>query len=831
MRRQYAMNAQRLIAASPGPMDIDTLQQWEHAAEPPALPSPGACFGSYMSLREQYLEQLRYLQSPTKPPLVDDGNVAGTGCCGVVQGASGQPRQRPSSATTDARRRSTLERPSSAPPPHAASGQMQQQHEPSMISPTRSPMQMQLGGSQQLGGDLKTVGVDRVFSLTEGIRSCGGANTCGAGTLTEGIRSCGGANTCGAGTQRQARHMATLHQSKMRAARQLVRAALATSQAARSRTPRPPKAETQHLETYCSMPSHIPSGSQSFCEAAVIRAAALHVDDAAAGLQPAASRARAPPAPPVAPPPPFSARYVSPPVMSVMLDEAMLNEATLNEASATSLAGACCQGVSYLSTGAVVPEAKAEAPSSAAPSSAAPSGTTEKTLALATALEAVTAVTEMEEAVPRAAQPAQGSSPRMPPRMALGPAGLAAGELVAAAPPLVHVRIPEVAPEVATSQAGDKAALSRAAPAYFGAPSRAPSRASIAPPSSEASGDQRDLLAAAAASAVAASGQALFSIAELLGPWPVDGRGKGTRSTGGGGAAASAAGARAGCAAGFPGRGLPTAMADVNAAACAHDRQQMLRRQPHAGVVTRAAFVMVGSPCGAGGSQNAGQAQWRRAPRHRTAPKPAAAFVMAADGARYGASSNAHWPDAGGAAARAPPAGVTGLAAVAYRQWGQHPSQRGHGRDLCVGCMQPASQGATAAAGAFSASPPPQTSAPQDAQDGAQPSSSTTAIVPAHRSAPSLRSCCRRPSWERPVQQGAGSPRRASSQASSPPSTDHDCRLRIDLTLGACGSNSPYGALPRKQAAQERGAAPMTAGIGSRARHLAGVRLDPTVPS
>ena len=36
MRRQYAMNAQRLIAASPGPMDIDTLQQWEHAVEPPA---------------------------------------------------------------------------------------------------------------------------------------------------------------------------------------------------------------------------------------------------------------------------------------------------------------------------------------------------------------------------------------------------------------------------------------------------------------------------------------------------------------------------------------------------------------------------------------------------------------------------------------------------------------------------------------------------------------------------------------------------------------------------------------------------------------------------
>ena len=84
------------------------------------------------------------------------------------------------------------------------------------------------------------------------------------------------------------------------------------------------------------------------------------------------------------------------------------------------------------------------------------------------------------------------------------------------------------------------------------------------------------------------------------------------------------------------------------------------------------------------------------------------------------------------------------------------------------------------------------------------------------------------------MQQGAGSPRRASSQASSPPSTDHDCRLRIDLTLGACGSNSPYGALPRKQGAQERGAAPMTApmtaGIGSRARHLAGVRLDPTFP-
>ena len=814
MRRQHAMNAQRLIAASPGPMDIDTLQQWEHAAEPPALPSPGACFGSYMSLREQYLEQLRYLQSPAKPPLVDDGNVAGTGCCGVVRGAIGQPRQRPSSATTDARRRSTLERPSSAPPPHAASGQMQQLlHEPSMISPTRSPMQMQLGGSQQLGGDLKTDGVGRVLSLTEGIRSCGGANTCGAGT------------------QRQARHMATLHQSKTRAARQLVRAALATSQAARSRTPRPPKVETQ-LETYRSMPSHIPSGSQSFCEAAVIRAAALHVDDAAAGSQPAASRVRAPPAPSVAPPPPFSARYVSPPVMSVMLDEATLNEATLNEASATSLAGAYCQGVSYLSTGAVVPEAKAEAPSSAAPSR-----TTEKTLAIASALEAVTAVTEMEEAVPRAAQSAQGSSPRMPPRMALGPAGLTAGELVAAAPPLMHVRIPEVAPEVATSQAGAKTALLRAAPAYFGAPSRAPSRESIAPPSSEASGDQRDLLAAAAASAVAASGQALFSIAELLGPWPVDGRGKGTRSTGGGGAAASAAGACAGSAprAGFPGRGLPTAMADVNAAACAHDRQQMLRRQPHAGVVTRAAFVMVGSPYGAGGSQNAGQAQWRRAPRHRTAPKPAAAFVMAADGARDGASSNAHWPDAGGAAARAPPAGVTGLAAVAYRQWGQHPSQRGHGRDLCVGCMQPVSQGATAAAGAFSASPPPQTSAPQDAQDGAQPSSSTTAMVPAHRSAPSLRSCCRRPSWERswgrPMQQGAGSPRRASSQASSPPSTDHDCRLRIDLTLGACGSNSPYVTLPRKQAAQERGAAPMTAGIGSRARHLAGVRLDPTVPS
>ena len=813
MRRQYAMNAQRLIAASPGPMDIDTLQQWEHAAEPPALPSPGACFGSYMSLREQYLEQLRYLQSPAKPPLVDDGNVAGTGCCGVVQGASGQPRQRPSSATTDARRRSTLERPSSAPPPHAASGQMQQLlHEPSMISPTRSPMQMQLGGSQQLGGDLKTDGVDRVFSLTEGIRSCGGANTCGAGT------------------QRQARHMATLHQSKTRAARQLVRAALATSQAARSRTPRPPKAETQQLETYCSMPSHIPSGSQSFCEAAVIRAAALHVDDAAAGSQPAASRVRAPPAPPVAPPPPFSARYVSPPVMSVMLDEAMLNEATLNEASATSLAGACCQGVSYLSTGAVVPEAKAEAPSSAAPSR-----TTEKTLAIASALEAVTAVTEMEEAVPRAAQPAQGSSPRMPPRMALGPAGLAAGELVATAPPPLHVRIPEVA----TPQAGDNAAPSRASPAYSGAPSRAspaysgalsraPSRASIAPPSSEASGDQRDLSAAAAAPAVADPGQALFSIAELLGPWPVDGRGKGARLTGGGGAAASAAAARAGAAprAGLPWRGLPTAAAEANAAACAHDRQQMLRRQPHAGVVTRAALVMVGSPYGAGGSQNVGQAQWRRAPRHRTAPTPAAAFVLAADGA----ASNAHWPDAGGAAARAPPAGVTGLAAVAYRQWGQHPSQRGHGRDLCVGCMQPASQGATVAAGAFSASPQPQTSAPQDAQDGAQPSSSTTAIVPAHRSAPSLRSCCRRPSWERPMQQGAGSPRRASSQASSPPSTDHDCRLRIDLTLGACGSNSPYGTLPRKQAAQERGAAPMTAGIGSRARHLAGVRLDPTFP-
>ena len=188
--------------------------------------------------------------------------------------------------------------------------------------------------------------------------------------------------------------------------------------------------------------------------------------------------------------------------MSVIIDEATLNEATLNEASATSLVGACCQGVSYMSTGVVVPEAKAESPSSAAPSSAQPSGTTEKTLALA----AVTAVTEMEEAVPRAAQPAQGSSPRMPPRMALGPAGLAAGELVAAAPPLVHVRIPEVAPEVATSQAGDKAALSRAAPAYFGAPSRAPSRASIAPPSSEASGDQRDLLAAAAASAVAPGG-------------------------------------------------------------------------------------------------------------------------------------------------------------------------------------------------------------------------------------------------------------------------------------------------------------------------------------
>ena len=824
--RQTAHHAQRLIAASPGPMDVDKLQQWEDAAEPPALPSPGACFGSYMSLREQYLEQLRYLQSPAKPPLVDDANVVGTSCCGVVRGASGQPRQRPSSATTDARRRSTLERPSSAPPPRAdrCSGQMQQQqHEPSMISPTRSPMQMQLGGSQQLGGDLKTDGNDGSGSV--------GLKVGRVLTLTEGIRSCGGANTLGAGTQRQARHMATLHQSKTRAARQLVRAALAASQAARSRTPRPPKADTQ-VDTYRSMPSHIPSGSQSCCEAAVIRAAALHVDDATAGSQPAASRARAPPAPAVAPPPPFSARYVSPPVMSVIIDEATLNEATLNEASATSLVGACCQGVSYMSTGVVVPEAKAESPSSAAPSSAQPSGTTEKTLALA----AVTAVTEMEEAVPRAAQPAQGSSPRMPPRMALGPAGLAAGELVATAPPPLHVRIPEVA----TPQAGDNAAPSRASPAYSGAPSRAspaysgalsraPSRASIAPPSSEASGDQRDLSAAAAAPAVADPGQALFSIAELLGPWPVDGRGKGARLTGGGGAAASAAAARAGAAprAGLPWRGLPTAAAEANAAACAHDRQQMLRRQPHAGVVTRAALVMVGSPYGAGGSQNVGQAQWRRAPRHRTAPTPAAAFVLAADGA----ASNAHWPDAGGAAARAPPAGVTGLAAVAYRQWGQHPSQRGHGRDLCVGCMQPATQGATAAARAFSASPPPpQTSAPQD---GAQPSSSTTALVPAHRSAPSLRSSCRRPAWERPMQQGAGSPG-SPGRASSPRSTDHDCRLRIDLTPGACGSNSPYGALPRKQGAQERGAAPMTApmtaGIGSRARHLAGVRLDPTFP-
>ncbi len=63
---------------------------------------------------------------------------------------------------------------------------------------------------------------------------------------------------------------------------------------------------------------------------------------------------------------------------------------------------------------------------------------------------------------------------------------------------------------------------------------------------------------------------------------------------------------------------------------------------------------------------------------------------------------------------------------------------------------------------------------------------------------------------------GGASPR----GAHSPSGVKHDCRLRIDLTPGACGPNAPDGALPPRKAAH-------VVAAGSRARHLAGVKLQP----